>query len=117
MRAFTLVAALAAARASEDCEVIDLPGSLKLDFSTSELLWNNLGGLGPNDCGTRSVGGALRVGGARALAAVLLPLPPLPAVLALLRQAWEGEALRLPGARPADEAGRGGVPGVRAGEG
>ena len=52
MRAFTLVAVLATARASEDCEVIDLPGSLKLDFSTSELLWNNLGGLGPNDCGT-----------------------------------------------------------------
>ena len=28
---------IAAVRASEDCEVIDLPGSLKLDFSTSEL--------------------------------------------------------------------------------
>ena len=38
MRAFTLFAVLATARASEDCEVIDLPGSLKLDFSTSELL-------------------------------------------------------------------------------
>ena len=38
---------IAAVHASEDCEVIDLPGSLKLDFSTSELLWNNLGGLGP----------------------------------------------------------------------
>ena len=33
MRAFTLVAVLATAHASEDCEVIDLPGSLKLDFS------------------------------------------------------------------------------------
>ena len=39
MRAFTLVAVLATAHASEDCEVIDLPGSLKLDFGTSELLW------------------------------------------------------------------------------
>ena len=37
MRAFTLVAVLATARASEDCEVIDLPGSLKLDFSISSL--------------------------------------------------------------------------------